>query len=36
VTAIVPEEDVPANLRQSVQVNREVFQSSNPPGKPQR
>ena len=36
VTAIFPEEDVPANLKQYVEKNREVFQSENPPGKPQR
>jgi NAD-dependent dihydropyrimidine dehydrogenase PreA subunit len=36
VTAIFPEEDVPANMRQFVQINRDVFKSPNPPGKPQR
>ena len=36
VTAIVPEEDVPANMRQYVQINRDVFKSANPPGRPTR
>jgi ferredoxin len=36
VTAIFPEEDVPANLKEYVQINREVFKSENPPGKPNR
>ena len=36
VTAIFPEEDVPGNLKQYVQINREVFTSENPPGRPQR
>ena len=36
VTAIFPEEDVPANLKQYVQINREVFKSENPPGRPTR
>ena len=36
VTAIFPEEDVPANLKQFVQINRDVFKSENPPGKPTR
>ena len=36
VTAIFPEEDVPANLKQYVQLNRDVFKSPNPPGKPQK
>ena len=36
VTAIFPEEDVPANLKQYVQLNRDVFKSENPPGKPTR
>jgi len=27
---------VPANLKQYVEKNREVFQNENPPGKPQR
>ena len=36
VTAIFPEEDVPANLKQYVQLNRDVFKSAAPPGKPTR
>src|SRR3712207_4945638 len=36
VTAIFPEEDVPANLRQYIQKNKEVFQSDTPPGRPTR
>ena len=36
VTAIFPDEDVPANLRQFVKLNREVFQSDDPPGRPTR
>ena len=36
VTAIFPEEDVPANLKEYVQINREVFKSENPPGRPNR
>ncbi len=36
VTAIFPEEDVPANMKQFVQINRDVFKSENPPGRPNR
>ena len=36
VTAIFPEEDVPGNLKQFVQINRDVFKSENPPGRPNR
>jgi ferredoxin len=36
VTAIFPEEDVPANLKQYVQLNRDVFKSDTPPGRPTR
>ena len=36
VTAIFPEEDVPATLKQYVAKNRDVFQSPTPPGRPQR
>ncbi|MBA3657001.1 MAG: ferredoxin family protein [Gemmatimonadaceae bacterium] len=36
VTAIFPEEDVPANLKEFIQLNKEVFKSENPPGRPQR
>ena len=36
VTAIFPEEDVPANMQQYIQINRNVFQGENPPGRPVR
>ncbi|MBK6490104.1 MAG: 4Fe-4S binding protein [Gemmatimonadetes bacterium] len=36
VTAIFPEEDVPANMRKYVQINRDVFTGDTPPGKPTR
>jgi hypothetical protein len=36
VTAIFPEEDVPANQKQYVQINRDIFKGDNPPGKPQK
>ena len=36
VTAIFPEEDVPAQMKQYVQLNRDVFKSDNPPGRPTR
>ena len=36
VTAIFPEEDVPANLKQYVAKNRDAFQGDAPPGRPQR
>ena len=36
VTAIFPEEDTPANMKQFVQINREVFKSDTPPVKPTR
>lgn len=36
VTAIFPEEDVPSTLVSYVQLNRDVFKSSNPPGRPSR
>jgi ferredoxin len=36
VTAIFPEEDVPANMKHYVQINRDVFQSENPPQRPTR
>ena len=36
VTAIFPEEDVPQAQKQYVQINRDVFKSDNPPGKPQK
>ena len=34
VTAIFPEEDVPGNLVQYIGMNRDVFKSENPPGRP--
>jgi NAD-dependent dihydropyrimidine dehydrogenase PreA subunit len=34
VTAIFPEEDVPGNLKQYIEKNREVFAGDNPPGRP--
>lgn len=36
VTAIFPEEDVPGNLQQYVQLNRAAFKSDNPPKRPTR
>ena len=36
VTAIFPEEDVPANMKSYIQLNRDVFKSDNPPGRPTR
>ena len=36
VTAIFPEEDVPANQKQFVQINRDVFKGETPPGRPTR
>ena len=36
VTAIFPEEDVPANMKDYVQINREVFKGPTPPGRPNR
>src|SRR5437764_14874066 len=36
VTAIFPQEDVPANMKEYVQINREVFKRDNPPGRPNR
>lgn len=34
VTAIFPEEDVPANLKQYIAMNRDVFTGDTPPGRP--
>ena len=34
VTAIFPEEDVPANLERFIEKNREIFNSDAPPGRP--
>jgi len=36
VTAIFPEEDVPGNLQKFIQINRDVFKSPTPPGRPQK
>jgi hypothetical protein len=36
VTAIFPEEDVPANMQSYVAKNRDAFTSDNPPGKPRK
>ena len=36
VTAIFPEEDTPPQWKDYIAKNRDVFQSENPPGKPQR
>jgi len=36
VTAIFPEEDVPPNMQSYIAKNRDVFNSDNPPGRPQR
>ena len=36
VTAIFPEEDVPADQQKYIQINRDVFKSENPPARPTR
>ncbi len=36
VTAIFPEEDVPAAMRHYIQINRDVFSSATPPTRPTR
>ena len=36
VTAIFPEEDVPANLESFIEKNKEIFNSDAPPGRPKR
>ena len=36
VTAIFPEEDVPANLKEYIQINKDVFKGDDPPGRPNR
>ena len=36
VTAIFPEEDVPGNQKQFVQINRDVFKGDSPPTRPTR
>ena len=36
VTAIFPEEDVPPQLTSYIAKNKDVFNSDDPPGRPQR
>ena len=36
MTAIFPEEDVPANMTVYIEKNRDVFKGDNPPGRPKR
>jgi ferredoxin--NADP+ reductase len=36
VTAIFPEEDVPTPQQSYIQINREIFKSPTPPGRPTR
>jgi NAD-dependent dihydropyrimidine dehydrogenase PreA subunit len=36
VTAIFPEEDVPAAMKEYVQINKDIFGGPNPPQKPTR
>ena len=36
VNAIFPEEDVPENQKQYTALNRDIFNSDTPPGKPQK
>jgi ferredoxin len=36
VTAIFPEEDVPAQLRPYIAKNKTVFEGPNPPGRPKK
>ncbi len=36
VTAIFPEEDVPSAMKEYIQLNRDVFKSDTPPGRPTR
>jgi hypothetical protein len=36
VTAIFPEEDVPANLEAYIEKNKEIFNSDTPPGRPKK
>jgi hypothetical protein len=36
VTAIFPEEDVPANMTPYIEKNKVVFNSDSPPGRPNR
>ncbi len=36
VSAIYPEEDVPANMQPYITKNRDVFESDTPPGRPRK
>jgi hypothetical protein len=36
VSAIYPEEDVPANLVAYIAKNKEVFEGADPPGRPRK
>ncbi len=36
VNAIFPEEDVPENQRKFIAINREIFDSDTPPGRPRK
>ncbi len=36
VTAIFPEEDVPDQWKSFIALNRDIFKSDTPPGKPQK
>ena len=36
VNAIFPEEDVPEGMRQFVAINKEIFDSDTPPGRPKK
>ena len=36
VNAIFPEEDVPENQKQYIAINKDIFSSDTPPGKPQK
>jgi NAD-dependent dihydropyrimidine dehydrogenase PreA subunit len=36
VNAIFPEEDVPEGLRSFIAINRDIFDSDTPPGRPRK
>ncbi len=36
VNAIFPEEDVPEGMRSFIAINREIFDSDTPPGRPKK
>ena len=36
VNAIFPEEDVPENQKEYTAINKDIFNSDTPPGKPQK